>query len=136
MPGHTAQQRLAHGLYRFHCFTYGTDLLIPFSFKGRVFCPSCGGRRMAESAAPVVDHVERLEESGTHEELSRKKGRHAQLHELQFLNENRCLAQRDGNANAKCQAPPHYCVQLTVQAFEKLKPAPEQPLLGSRYQNW
>ena len=48
---------LAHGFCRFHCFTCGTDLLIPFSCKGRGFCPSCGGRRMAESAAHLVDHV-------------------------------------------------------------------------------
>ncbi len=48
---------LAHGFCRFHCFACGTDLLIPFSCKGRGFCPSCGGRRMAESAAHLVDHV-------------------------------------------------------------------------------
>ncbi len=48
---------LAHGFCRFHCFTCGSDLLIPFSCKGRGFCPSCGGRRMAESAAHLVDHV-------------------------------------------------------------------------------
>jgi len=48
---------LAHGFCRFHCFTCGTDLLIAFSCKGRGFCPSCGGRRMAESAAHLVDHV-------------------------------------------------------------------------------
>ena len=48
---------LAHGFARFHCFTRGTDALVAFSCKGRGFCPSCGGRRMAESAAHVVDHV-------------------------------------------------------------------------------
>ncbi len=48
---------LAHGFCRFHCFTCGSDLLIPFSCKGRGFCPSCGGRRMAESAAHLMDHV-------------------------------------------------------------------------------
>ena len=48
---------LAHGFCRFHCFTCGADLLVPFSCKGRGFCPSCGGRRMAESAAHLVDHV-------------------------------------------------------------------------------
>ena len=31
--------------------------LVPFSCKGRGFCPSCGGRRMAERAAHLVDHV-------------------------------------------------------------------------------
>ena len=48
---------LAHGFARFHCFGCGTDTLVAFSCKGRGFCPSCGGRRMAESAAHLVDHV-------------------------------------------------------------------------------
>ena len=48
---------LAHGFARFHCFRCGTDGLVAFSCKGRGFCPSCGGRRMAESAAHLVDHV-------------------------------------------------------------------------------
>ncbi len=47
----------AHGFARFHCFTCGSDALVAFSCKGRGFCPSCGGRRMAESAAHLVDHV-------------------------------------------------------------------------------
>ena len=48
---------LAHGFARFHCFSCGADSLVAFSCKGRGFCPSCGGRRMAESAAHLVDHV-------------------------------------------------------------------------------
>jgi hypothetical protein len=35
----------------------GQDRLVPFSCKGRGFCPSCGGRRVAERAAHLVDHV-------------------------------------------------------------------------------
>ncbi len=31
--------------------------LVPFSCKGRGFCPSCGGRRMAAFAANTVDRV-------------------------------------------------------------------------------
>lgn len=31
--------------------------LVPFSCSGRAFCPSCGGRRMAERAADLVDRV-------------------------------------------------------------------------------
>jgi len=30
---------------------------VPFSCKGRGFCPSCGGRRMAAQAAHLVDAV-------------------------------------------------------------------------------
>ncbi len=48
---------LAHGFCRFHCFTCGVDALVAFSCKGRGFCPSCGGRRMAECAAHLVDQV-------------------------------------------------------------------------------
>ncbi|MBI4263047.1 MAG: transposase zinc-binding domain-containing protein, partial [Acidobacteria bacterium] len=48
---------LAGGFARLHCDACGLDRLVPFSCKGRGFCPSCGGRRMAERAAHLVDHV-------------------------------------------------------------------------------
>ncbi len=48
---------LTHGFARFRCFGCGCDDLVAFSCKGRGFCPSCGGRRMAESAAQLTDHV-------------------------------------------------------------------------------
>ena len=48
---------LASGFARFHCDACGLDRLVPFSCKGRGFCPSCGGRRMAERAAHLVDRV-------------------------------------------------------------------------------
>jgi hypothetical protein len=48
---------LAAGFARFHCDACGHDRLVPFSCKGRGFCPSCGGRRMAERAAHLIDHV-------------------------------------------------------------------------------
>jgi len=48
---------LAGGFARFRCAGCGFDRLVPFSCKGRVVCPSCGGRRMAERAAHLVDHV-------------------------------------------------------------------------------
>jgi hypothetical protein len=48
---------LAAGFARFHCDACRYDRLVPFSCKGRGFCPSCGGRRMAERAAHLVDHV-------------------------------------------------------------------------------
>jgi hypothetical protein len=43
---------LARGFARFHCDACGRDQLVAFSCKGRGFCPSCGGRRMAERAVP------------------------------------------------------------------------------------
>ena len=48
---------LAGGFARFRCDDGGLDRLVPFSCKGRALCPSCGGRRMAERAAHLVDHV-------------------------------------------------------------------------------
>jgi hypothetical protein len=48
---------LASGFARFQCGTCGLDRFVAFSCKGRGFCPSCGGRRMTERAAHLVDHV-------------------------------------------------------------------------------
>jgi len=47
----------AHGFARFRCDGCHAERLVPFSCKGRAVCPSCGGRRMAERAAHLVDHV-------------------------------------------------------------------------------
>jgi hypothetical protein len=43
---------LAHGLLRLGCDTCHQALLLAFSCKRRGFCPSCAGRRMAQTAAP------------------------------------------------------------------------------------
>jgi len=48
---------LAHGFARLRCDDCGLNRLLPFSCKGRGFCPSCGGRRMTERAAHAVDAV-------------------------------------------------------------------------------
>ncbi len=48
---------LAHGLVRVHCRECGFDRVVAFSCKGRGFCPSCGGRRMADTAAHLTDRV-------------------------------------------------------------------------------
>jgi hypothetical protein len=48
---------LAFGFLRVHCDDCGQDRLVPFSCKRRGFCPSCGGRRMADTAAHLVDCV-------------------------------------------------------------------------------
>ena len=48
---------LAHGFLRLHCDDCGHDRLVPFSCKRRGFCPSCGGRRMADTAAHLADRV-------------------------------------------------------------------------------
>ena len=48
---------LAYGVARAHCTECGHDFLVAFSSKGRPVCPSCGTRRMAETAAHLVDHV-------------------------------------------------------------------------------
>jgi hypothetical protein len=48
---------LAHGFARLRCTECALERLVPFSCKGRGFCPSCGGRRMTEGAARLVDGV-------------------------------------------------------------------------------
>ncbi len=48
---------LARGFARVRCTCCGDDLLVAFSCKGRGICPSCGGRRMADTAAHLVDRV-------------------------------------------------------------------------------
>ena len=48
---------LAHRFVRVHCDGCGLDRVVAFSCKGRGFCPSCGGRRMADTVAHLVDRV-------------------------------------------------------------------------------
>src|SRR5437870_791524 len=48
---------LARGFLRLRCQTCGHDRVLPFSCKRRIWCPSCAGRRMADTAAHLVDRV-------------------------------------------------------------------------------
>ncbi|MFN9744547.1 MAG: transposase zinc-binding domain-containing protein [Betaproteobacteria bacterium] len=48
---------LAHGFLRLRCGECCHDKLLAFSCKRRGFCPSCGARRMSQTAAHLVDHV-------------------------------------------------------------------------------
>lgn len=47
---------LAHGCVHVRCERCDDEMVVAFSCKGR-FCPSCGGRRMTELAAHLVDRV-------------------------------------------------------------------------------
>jgi ribosomal protein S27E len=49
--------RLEHGFLRVRCSGCHVEKLVAFSCKRRGFCPSCGARRMVESAALLVDEV-------------------------------------------------------------------------------
>jgi ribosomal protein S27E len=49
--------RLEHGFLRVRCEDCHHEHLVAFSCKRRGFCPSCGARRMAETAALLVDDV-------------------------------------------------------------------------------
>ena len=49
--------RLEHGFLRVRCESFHVEHLVAFSCKRRDFCPSCGARRMAESAVLLVDEV-------------------------------------------------------------------------------
>ena len=48
---------LAYGFLRLQCQSCRREKLVAFSCKRRGFCPSCGAKRMAESAALLVDEV-------------------------------------------------------------------------------
>ena len=48
---------LAHGFLRLGCDTCKQEVLLAFSCKRRGFCPSCAGRRMAQTAAHLVERV-------------------------------------------------------------------------------
>jgi len=65
LPAHVAQELyrylecgiLAHGLARCACESCGKSFAVGFSCKGRGICPSCIGRRQADTAAHLVDNV-------------------------------------------------------------------------------
>ena len=48
---------LANGFLRLTCDGCARDTLVAFSCKRRGICPSCGTRRMAETAAYLVDNI-------------------------------------------------------------------------------
>jgi len=48
---------LALVFLRLRCGDCGHDKLVAFSCKRRGFCPSCGARRMTQTAAHLVEHV-------------------------------------------------------------------------------
>lgn len=48
---------LAHGFLRLRCRECGHDKLLAFSYKRRGLCPSCGARRMSQTAVHRVDPV-------------------------------------------------------------------------------
>jgi hypothetical protein len=55
---------LSRGFARVRCDACRFERLVPFSCKARAVCPSCGGRRMAEQAAHLVEAVLPLRELG------------------------------------------------------------------------
>jgi hypothetical protein len=48
---------LANGFLRLRCEDCAHKKRVAFSCQRRGFCPACGARRMAETAAHLVDHV-------------------------------------------------------------------------------
>ena len=65
LPGYVQQEfdaylkcgRLEEGFLRVRCEACHAEKLVAFSCKKRGFCPSCGARRMAETAALLADEV-------------------------------------------------------------------------------
>lgn len=49
--------RLEYGFLRVRCERCRAEKLLAFSCKRRGFCPSCGARRMVESAALLIDEI-------------------------------------------------------------------------------
>lgn len=49
--------RLEEGFLRVRCESCQAEKLVAFSCKRRGFCPSCGARRMVETAALLVDEI-------------------------------------------------------------------------------
>jgi heat shock protein HslJ/ribosomal protein S27E len=49
--------RLEHGFLRVRCEDCHAEKLVAFSCKRRGFCPSCGARRMTDSAALLADDL-------------------------------------------------------------------------------
>jgi ribosomal protein S27E len=49
--------RFEHGFLRVRCEGCRAEKLVAFSCKRRGFCPSCGARRMTESAAHLAEEV-------------------------------------------------------------------------------
>ena len=49
--------RLEHGFLRVRCDACRHEKLVAFSCKHRGSCPRCGARRMADTAAHLVEHV-------------------------------------------------------------------------------
>ncbi len=49
--------RLEHGFLRVRCEPCHHEKLVAFSCKRRGFCPSCGAKRMTDSAAHLIDEV-------------------------------------------------------------------------------
>lgn len=45
-----------HGFLVAQCARCGDSLRVPFACKSRGICPSCMGRRMAETAALLIEH--------------------------------------------------------------------------------
>ena len=48
---------LSEGFVRMHCPTCNHNHVLAFSCKGRGICPSCGARRMIDTADHLVNHV-------------------------------------------------------------------------------
>jgi len=49
--------RFEHGFLRVKCEQCRAEKLVAFSCKRRAICPSCGARRMVETAALLVEEV-------------------------------------------------------------------------------
>ena len=87
--------RLEHGFLRVRCDTCHAEHLVAFSCKRRGFCPSCGARRMVESAALAfillillwaLHHVPSTKSSKPTASITPPSGEKPKLHRLMLAN--------------------------------------------------
>lgn len=106
---------LAHGFLRLRCEDCKQEKIVAFSCKKRGFCSSCGGRRMAESAAHLVDEV--FPKAGVRQWV------------LSFPMPVRFILAKNPKIQGKCLTIVHRAITSFIQKKAKMKGlrAPLQP---------
>ena len=98
---------LAHGFLRVRCEDCKHEKIVAFSCKKRGFCSSCGGRRMAESAAHLVDEV--FPKAGIRQWV------------LSFPMPVRFILAKNPNVQAKCLTIVHRAITAYIKKRAKAK---------------
>jgi ribosomal protein S27E len=84
--------RLEHGFLRVRCEDCHAEKLVAFSCKRRGFCPSCGARRMTDTAALLADEV--LPQKPLRQWVLSRRSRCGSCLPLQTLERQMCTARK------------------------------------------